>query len=446
MPDEPADEPSFSTLLRRARRAAGLTQEQLAEQAGLSARAVSDLERGDRPARRSTLELLIPALGLEMHDRAALEQAATRARSLALRKTAEAAPAPPASAVVLPAGMLAVLVAAVRPTHQQGDPAGARLASRFAALAGEVIPEAAGRVVEVRGDGVLAVFGSARAALRAATGLLARCAEEAGDDPPLRAGVGLDVGEPVAVPGGYRGEAIDTAVGLCALAGPGEVLASEAIVGLARQIDGLGYRDRGSLALTGVARPLRAWSVSVVLAHGAPAYAMPASPHGRLPAQPTAFIGREEDVAALGARLLDPATRLLTLVGPGGVGKTRLAVRVAETVGHLFPDGVAFVALASLVDPAAAMVRVAQALGVQEVPGQSIGATVAAALRDARLLLLLDNFEQLQEAADAVAALLAAAPGLTVLVTSRSELRIRGEQVQRVPPLAAAAAGGAHAV
>lgn len=434
MPDEPADEPSFSALLRRARRAAGLTQEQLAEQAGLSARAVSDLERGDRPARRSTLELLIPALGLGTHDRAALEQAAARARSLALRKPAVAAPAPPASAVVLPAGMLAVLVAAVRPTHRQGDPAGARLASRFAALAGEVILEAAGRVVEVRGDGVLAVFGSARAALQAATGLLARCAEGSSDDLPLRAGAGLDVGEPEAVPGGYRGEAIDTAAGLCTLAGPGEVLASEAIVGLARQIDGLGYRDRGALALTGITRPVRAWSVAT--GHGAPASAISASPHGRLPTQPTAFIGREEEVVVLGARLLDPATRLLTLVGPGGVGKTRLAVRVAETVGHRFPDGVAFVALASLVDPAVVVVRIAQALGVQEVPGQSIGATVAAALRDARLLLLLDNFEQVQEAADAVTTLLAAVPGLTVLVTSRSGLRVRGEQLHRVPPLA----------
>lgn len=110
----------------------------------------------------------------------------------------------------LPTGMLAVLVTDVRGytayTHAQGDEAGARLAARFAELAEEAVTAEGGQVVEVRGDEVLAIFTSARSALRAATGLLARCAEAASETLPLRAGIGLDVGEPVAVPGGYRGE------------------------------------------------------------------------------------------------------------------------------------------------------------------------------------------------------------------------------------------------
>jgi predicted ATPase/class 3 adenylate cyclase len=438
MPDEPAAEPSFAALLRRYRRAAGLTQEQLAERAGLSARAVSDLERGDRSARRSTLDCLVPALGLDMHGRTVFEQARTRARSQALGKNSVVGSALPAPEAPLPAGMLAILVADVRGytafTHLRGDAAGAHLALRFAALAAEVILGAAGKVVEVRGDEVLAVFTSARAALQAAIALLARCADETSDDLPLRAGIGLDVGEPVAVPGGYRGEAINTAARLCARARPGEVLASEAAVGLARHIQGLAYRDRGTLALKGIARPVRAWLVEV--GDGAPEDAVPLSPFWRVPAPPTAFIGREGEITAVGARLLDAETRLVTLVGPGGVGKTRLAMQVAMAIGHQFPDGIAFVSLATLVDPAFVLLRIAQALGVHEVPDHSMRETLASFLQGKRLLLMLDNFEQLLPAATAVGELLAAVgSGLTVLVTSRSALRIQGEKLHQVVPL-----------
>ena len=154
-----------------------------------------------------------------------------------------------------------------------------------------------------------------------------------------------------------------------------------------------------------------------------------------VPAQLSALIGREREVAIVRHLLERPGTRLLTLTGPGGVGKTRLALRVAEEVGANFPDGIAFLALAPLAEPALVLDAIARALAVTGLSDASPLDTLVSALRGRRLLLLLDNFEHLTDAAPDVAALLAACPSLVVLVTSRSPLRVRGEQEYRVPPL-----------
>ena len=154
-----------------------------------------------------------------------------------------------------------------------------------------------------------------------------------------------------------------------------------------------------------------------------------------LPAQPTPFIGREGEIAALRDLLLDPETRLLTLTGPGGMGKTRLALQVAAAVRDRFLGGVIFVDLGTIADPDLLLPTIAQALEVTEVPGQTIGETLAAALGGKRRLLVLDNFEQILPAAMGVADLLAAVPDLTVLVTSRAALRLRGERLRQVVPL-----------
>jgi len=256
----PAPAPSFAQLLRRYRRAAGLTQEQLAERAGLSARAVSDLERGEnRAPRRDTLDLLADALELPPADRVALEEMIVRTR-------------------------------VGTPPQTAADPA------------------------------------------------------------------------PTPAPD------FDDAL-------------------------------------------------------------------SNLPAQPTPFIGREHEIAVVRARLLDPETRLLTLTGPGGVGKTRLALQAAAAARAGFSDGIVFVALAALSDPDLVLPTIAQAAGVAEEAGHPLGDTLAAALRGKRLLLVLDNFEQVLAAAVAVQALLAA-PGVTMLATSREPLHVRGERVHPVGPLA----------
>jgi excisionase family DNA binding protein len=154
-----------------------------------------------------------------------------------------------------------------------------------------------------------------------------------------------------------------------------------------------------------------------------------------LPQALTTFLGREREVAAVVAKLDRPEVRLLTLSGPGGVGKTRLALRVADVVAANFADGAAFISLAAVAHADLVLPTVAQALGLRESSRRSWGEQVAAALHGRSLLLVLDNFEHLLPAASLVTDLLAACPRLTILVTSRATLRLSGEHTFPVPPL-----------
>jgi len=151
-----------------------------------------------------------------------------------------------------------------------------------------------------------------------------------------------------------------------------------------------------------------------------------------LPAPLTRFIGRQDELDRL--RSLLSSTRLLTLTGPGGVGKTRLALRLAESVARAYPGGVVFVSLAELQDPALVLPTVARAFGVQPGP-KDLGEVLAELLRPCRLLLLLDNCEQVAAAAPVLGELLAACPRLVLLATSRAPLRLEAEQEFAVPPL-----------
>ena len=179
--------------------------------------------------------------------------------------------------------------------------------------------------------------------------------------------------------------------------------------------------------------------------------AIPGSPDGfpplkslegfpnNLPRQPTEVIGRDDQIALLRAMLAEPNTRLLTLTGPGGIGKTRLALAVAAESLETFPDGVFFVALAGIDDAALLLSEIAGTLGVREGGGLNLRQSLFAYLEGKRLLLVLDNLEQMRPfaaAASTIAELLQGAPTLRIMATSRAPLNVRAEREWPVPPLA----------
>ena len=167
-----------------------------------------------------------------------------------------------------------------------------------------------------------------------------------------------------------------------------------------------------------------------------PPTALQAPSASRLPTPANRFVGRAREVAAICALLRDPDVRLLTLTGPGGIGKTRLALQAATTLESAFADGARFVPLESLADATLVLPAIAAALGVPEVASAPPTQSLTEWLRPREMLLLLDNFEQIMPAALEIEHLLAACPSLTMLVTSRVALRLAREHEYTVAPLA----------
>ncbi len=251
----------------------------------------------------------------------------------------------------------------------------------------------------------------------------------------VRVRMGLHSGEPARHEDGYIGMDVHRAARIAAAAHGGQVVLSDAtrLLAQSRLPAGMSIRDLGFHRLKDIEAPERIYQL---VAADLPDRFPPLKSLGAqtsLPVPLTPLVGRDRDLGQLRAAVAGPGVRLVTLTGPGGVGKTRLALAAAAALDQAFPHGVFFIALAPVRDAGVMWKTIADSLDVRA-DGPAADA-VTGYLGDRRALLVLDNLEQLDGAAGVVAALLAAAPGLVVLATSRRPLHLRGEHEQPVPPL-----------
>ena len=296
-----------------------------------------------------------------------------------------------------------------------------------------------GQEVDTQGDSFFVAFARATDAAEAAVEMQRALAFHAWPNGvTVRVRMGLHTGEPSQTAEGYVGLDVHHAARIMGVGHGGQVLLSQTTRDLVEHDlpGGVSLQDLGAHRLKDLQHPSHLFQLVIA---GLPADFPPLLTLDRrpnnLPIQFTTFIGREQEVSTVQHLLQRAGVRLLTLTGPGGTGKTRLGLQVAAELSEVFPDGVFFVNLAPISDPALVVPTIAQTLEVKEVADQALLDLVKALLREKQVLLLLDNFEQVVGAGVHVTALLAACPQLKVLVTSREVLHVRGEQEFAVPPL-----------
>jgi predicted ATPase/class 3 adenylate cyclase len=271
--------------------------------------------------------------------------------------------------------------------------------------------------VEMQGDSFHFAFSDAGAAVRAAAEAQHALAEHPWESQPIRVRIGIHTGEPLITGALYAGLDVHRGARVMAAGHGGQVLLSETTRAMVASDlpDGLRLRDLGEHRLKDLQAPQRLYQLGDTTFPP-----LKSLYQTNLPVPPTTFLGRERELHELSALLAEGSVRLLTLTGVGGSGKTRLAVQAAAEASELYPDGLFWVGLAPLRDPALVTASIARALGTKDELAEHIGSK--------RLLLVLDNFEQLVEAAPEVVELLSACPGLTVLVTSREPLHLSVER------------------
>ena len=323
----------------------------------------------------------------------------------------------------------------------EANPEAMRIAlARHDEILREAIETRGGYVFKTVGDSFFTVFPTAQDALEAAL-----CAqrvlfseewsEEIGS---LRVRMALHTGEAEERDGDYLGPPLNRVARLLSTGHGGQILLSLAAQELVRDQlpEEMALRDLGERRLKDLFRPERVFQLKApdLPSEFPPLRTLEGRPNN-LPLQPTPLVGREREVAEVAQRLLASQTRLLTLTGPGGTGKTRLALQAAADLLEEFEDGAFFVSVATLTDPQLVASAIAAPLGVIEAADRPLEEGIRKYLREKKLLLLLDNFEQVLEGAQFVGQLLAACPGLKVLATSRISLGLYGEREYPVPPL-----------
>jgi predicted ATPase/class 3 adenylate cyclase len=319
-----------------------------------------------------------------------------------------------------------------------------RLADQYAEVLGdhcrimrEAIRDAGGVEVGTEGDSFFAVFRDAKAGIEAA--VAAQRGMEEHDWPgssEVRVRMGLHTGIGTLGGDNYLGLDVHRAARIAAAGHGGQVLLSDSTRSL---VEGslppdARLRELGAHRLKDLANPERLFQLEAPgLASDFPALRTLDARANNLPVQLTSFVGREAEIAAIGGLL--ERTPLVTLTGPGGTGKTRLAIQVAAERLTSYADGAFLVELAPILDPGLVPSAIAAALRVHEAPDRPLVDTLKEELRDRQVLLVLDNFEHVTGAAGIVTELLARAPRLRILVTSRAVLHVRGEHEFPLAPL-----------
>ena len=292
-----------------------------------------------------------------------------------------------------------------------------------------------GQIIQYFGDGTLSIFPSSVNAVACAIDMQALLKEPI--EVPLR--IGLHIGEVVLEEDGILGDAVNLASRVESFSVPGGVLISDTLFDAVKNQEQFQFRPMGTFQLKNVERPFELYALAnegLIVPDPVELQGkgqLQSSRQNNLPKLLSSFIGRENELKEL--RLLIRQHRLITLTGPGGTGKTRLSIQLAREVAFLYPDGVFWIPLAAVHDSEIVAFAIANELGLKEDSLLSIEEVLIQYFQDKRILLVLDNFEQILDAAGLIEELLLSCETLKVLVSSRIILQIAGEEEYQVSPL-----------
>lgn len=329
----------------------------------------------------------------------------------------------------MPAFMFTDIEGSTRKWQESPEAMERALAAHDRMLASK-IEELEGSVVKTTGDGLMAVFENGRGlecALALQRAVLERDWSEVGG---LRIRVGVDAGRASRRGGDYFGEAVNRTARLMSAGWGGQIVVGAGAAESQRLPEGARLEDRGVHMLRDLLNPQQVFTLSHpdLPASLPPLATVTASPHN-LPVQPTPFVGRRRELREIERLVLDPDRRLLTLLGYGGAGKTRTALQAAANTVEHFRHGAWFVPLEESEGRGSMVAEMAGSLSVPVSRGVPVEDRLSSFLANRKTLLVLDNFDHLTDHAGLVSDLLAAAPGLCVIATSRARLRIREETV-----------------